>query len=232
MGEINIKTYAFIFARGGSKGLPKKNLKELNGKPLIQYSIDIAKQLDCIDDIFVSTDCDEISKFAKSCNVKAIKRPDDLASDESPEWLSWQHAIKYISDRYGEFDTFVSLPATSPLRIAEDVQLAINKIKNNLVDICISITPSNHSPYFNMVELSNDQSVKIILDSDRLINRRQDSPFVYNITTVVYAAKVAFIKHNNSIFSGRVSAIIIPKERAIDIDDIYDFKFAEAIINT
>lgn len=225
-----MKNFAFIFARGGSKGLPGKNIKLLAGKPLLQYSIETAKASSAIDNVFVSTDDKDIAKVALKNNAILIERPQELASDTSPEWLSWRHAIEWTKQHYGEFDNFVSLPATSPLRSVEDVNAAIDKRVASDTDVCISVTPASRSPYFNMVKLSNNDLVELVNQPNGEVSRRQDAPKVFDITTVVYAADPKFILESYGIFSGRVSAIEVPKERAVDIDDIYDFKLAEAIV--
>ncbi len=227
-----MKTIAFIFARGGSKGLPGKNIKPLNGKPLLQYSIDTAKKISEIDDVFVSTDCDAIAGVALACGAKVIKRPDELATDTSPEWLSWRHAIDYVTEHFGVFDRFVSLPATSPLRNESDVLAALNKLNSSDADICISVSPANRSPYFNMVKVAEDGNVEIVIKPEGAVSRRQDAPEVYDITTVVYATSVNFVQEQSSIFSGKVVATIVPKVRAVDIDDIFDFMFAESILKS
>tara|TARA_R110000764_G_scaffold109055_3_gene195057 strand:+ start:19919 stop:20617 length:699 start_codon:yes stop_codon:yes gene_type:complete len=227
-----LKTIAFIFARGGSKGLPGKNIKQLNGKPLLQYSIETAKKVLQIQDIFVSTDCEVIAGIATANGVKVIKRPEELATDTSPEWLSWRHAIEFVTEHYGVFDRFVSLPATSPLRSDVDVISALEKLDSTGADICISITPASRSPYFNMVKMLPDQSVELVIKSDDMVSRRQDAPDVFDITTVVYASTVCFIQEQSSIFSGKVVATVVPKIRAVDIDDIYDFMFAETILTS
>jgi CMP-N-acetylneuraminic acid synthetase len=227
-----LKTIAFIFARGGSKGLPGKNIKPLNGKPLLQYSIDTAKKVSQIDDVFVSTDCDVIAEVAIACGAKVINRPEELATDTSPEWLSWRHAIEYVTEHFGAFDRFVSLPATSPLRNEADVISALEKLSTTAADICISVTPANRSPYFNMVKVLSDESVEIVIKPEGAVSRRQDAPEVFDITTVVYASSVRFIQEQTSIFAGKVVATVVPKIRAVDIDDIYDFMFAEAVLKS
>lgn len=231
-GDPQIKTIAFVFARGGSKGLPGKNVKILNGKPLIEYSIDIARKMPEIDDVFVSTDCGIIAEVALGCGAKVIERPYELATDTSPEWLSWQHAVDYVTQKFGVFHRFVSLPTTSPLRAREDVRGALYKLDDSSVDICISITPASRSPYFNMVRFLPDHSVEILKNTATEVTRRQDSPDVFDITTVVYATTAKYIEENQSIFSGRVTAVVVPKHRAVDIDDNYDFICAEAILNS
>lgn len=222
--------YAFIFARGGSKGLPGKNIKLLNGKPLIAYSIELAKTVKTIKEIFVSTDNPDIAQVAKHYNATIIERPAELAADYSPEWLAWQHAIEWVRQNRGVITTFISLPATSPLRNKQDVITAIKKLDETKADICIGITPANRTPYFNMVKKNENGQMEIIIKPNKMITRRQDAPKVYDITTVVYAAKPNYIMSNDAIFSGKVVAVEIPKERAIDIDDIYDFTLAQIIM--
>jgi len=224
-----MKTYAFIFARGGSKGLPKKNIKELAGKPLLCHSIDVALVAPSIDKVFVSTDDLEIAEIAKNAGAVVIKRPIKLADDHAPEWLAWQHAIEWVAKNYGRFDTFVSLPATSPLRSVSDVETAIQKLRKDAADVCIAVTPANRSPYFNMVKYNQEGYVELLNKSDDEIKRRQDAPLVFDVTTVVYVSKPDFILNSCGLFSGKVTAIEVPKSRAVDIDDIYDFKLAEAI---
>uniref|UniRef100_UPI0040489988 acylneuraminate cytidylyltransferase family protein n=1 Tax=Roseivirga sp. TaxID=1964215 RepID=UPI0040489988 len=225
-----MKNYAFVFARGGSKGLPGKNIKHLVGKPLLQYSIDSALAAPSIDQVFVSTDDREIAQVARVGGAIVIDRPAELASDTSPEWLAWRHAIEWVQANYGEFDGFVSLPATSPLRSVEDIENAINQLSKTDADICISVTPASRSPFFNMVKKTSSGMVELVNKPHGEVIRRQDAPAVFDITTVVYAATPRFILNHYGIFSGKVSSIEVPKERAVDIDDIYDFMLAEAIV--
>lgn len=227
-----MRTIAFIFARGGSKGLPGKNIKILNGKPLLQYSIETARNVGQIEDVFVSTDCEKIAAVAKDNGAKVILRPAELATDTCPEWLAWRHAINYVTDKHGAFDRFVSLPATSPLRSESDVISALIELNDKKADICISITPASRSPYFNMVKVLPDGQIDIVIKPEGILSRRQDAPEVFDITTVVYAANVKFIKEQSSLFSGKVVATVVPKIRAVDIDDIYDFMFAESVLKS
>lgn len=223
-------THGFIFARGGSKGLPRKNVRPLGGKPLICYSIDTALKMKKLSKVFVSTEDDEIAEIASAAGAIIIKRPIELAGDKSPEWLAWQHAIKWVEEKYGDFDEFVSLPATSPLRNVSDIERSLTKRSASKADICISVTPANRSPFFNMVKLSSDDTVELVNQPDVKLFRRQDTPEVFDITTVVYCASTHFILNNNNLFDGCVTSIEVPKERAVDIDDIYDFELAEAIL--
>ena len=223
-----MKTFAFIFARGGSKGLPGKNIMLLDGKPLIAYSIELAKSIKEIDKVYVSTEDEDIARIGEEFGAEVIVRPTELAQDESPEWLAWQHAINYLKKRGDSFDCFVSLPATAPLRNKEDVLACLN-IFDDSVDIVITVNETNKSPYFNMV-LEKDNYTYLLKNSTNRYARRQDVPKTYEIATVAYITGPEFIINNNNIFDGRVKSILIPRERAVDIDDSVDFKLAEILV--
>jgi N-acylneuraminate cytidylyltransferase len=223
--------FAFIFARGGSKGLPGKNIKPLMGKPLLEYSIEIANACPSIEKVFVSTDDADIAKVASSAGAIVIDRPLEFATDTSPEWLSWRHAIEWVNAQYGQFNGFVSLPATSPLRAVKDVEAAIKQLESSKADICISVTPASRSPYFNMVKKAENDLVSLVNQPEGEVARRQDAPEVFDITTVVYVAETNFVLNSYGLFSGKVTSITVPKDRAVDIDDIYDFKLAEILLS-
>lgn len=222
------KTCAFIFARGGSKGLPRKNILPIAGHPLLVHGIIVAQQLHNIDGIYVSTDCDEIADIAKCAGAQVIKRPAELASDNAPEWLAWQHAIKIVEERSGQFDRFLSLPPTAPLRSRDDVDKCLNALLPD-VDIVITMSSARRSPWFNMVKKETDNRVKILLENN-YISRRQDSPECFDITTVAYAAKTSFILNSKRIWDGRVVGVEIPADRAFDIDTPLDFAIAKFVM--
>ncbi|MEC7865581.1 MAG: acylneuraminate cytidylyltransferase family protein [Pseudomonadota bacterium] len=220
-----MKRYAFIFARKGSKGLPEKNKRPFHGKPLVLHSIEQAKELKEIDRVFVSTDDKEIKQICLLNKVEVIDRPAELAQDTSPEWKAWIHAIEFVYNKYGEFEEFISLPVTSPLREKKDILKAIERKKNVKADVCITVTDSLRNPHFNMV-LDKDEFCQIIFSGSNLDNRQQ-APKVYDICTLVYVCDPEYIVKNNHLFDGNVTYIKIPKERSIDIDDEIDFQIAE-----
>jgi len=226
-----MRIFAFVFARGGSKGLPGKNIRPLLGKPLLCYSLDIAKQLSEIEQIFVSTDDAGIATVARQSGAHVIDRPAELATDSSSEFLSWQHAVQWAQERFGIFDLFVSLPCTAPLRAVQDVKAAIKQLQETSADLCVSMTEAQRSPYFNMVRQLAGGFVEIAIKSEGGVVRRQDVPPLFDLTTVVYVATPAYIMGNSSAFSGKVTAIEVPKQRAVDIDDMYDFIVAEALLS-
>ena len=225
---MNQHTFAFIFARGGSKGLPGKNIKELGGIPLLAHGIRLAQSMDRIEKVFVSTDSEKIAEVARRFGADVIERPAELASDTASEWHAWQHAIHHVRVDLGlDFDVFLSLPATSPLRNHNDVQACLDALDEQ-VDMVITVSPSARSPYFNMISTGANGYAKILLGTAGF-KRRQDVPVVYDITTVAYVSRPDFILTHGKVFDGRVRPVIVPKERAVDIDDEFDFKMAQAL---
>ena len=224
-----MKTFAFVFARGGSKGLPRKNILDLNGKTLLGHSIDLALSIEEISDVFVSTDDEEIAEIAQSHDAKVIFRPEELASDSSPELDSWKHAINYLKNKGKSFDKFVSLPATSPLRSKADVINCLVKLDKSC-DLVVAVTESQRSPFFNIVQIDNEGLVKIFSE-DNSYSRRQDVPKCYDLTTVAYVSTPDFILSSTKIFDGRVKAVNVSQERAVDIDTEIDFMLAKLLIN-
>lgn len=232
-GEMKSATHAFIFARGGSKGIPRKNIRLLAGKPLIAYAIEMAHQSTLIDRVFVSTDDDEIMKVALSYRAEVpFRRPQELALDTSPEWLAWQHAIRKMEARrdIAKMDIFVSIPPTSPLRSVEDVDRCIRMLKESDADIVITVRKASRHPSFNMIALDENDYARLAMPSDRNIFRRQAASALYDVTTVAYAGRPEFILNAGGIFEGKVRAVVIPEERAVDIDTDLDFAFAEFLL--
>ncbi len=207
--------------------MPGKNIKLLGGIPLIAHSIIRAKETAFVERIYVSTDSDEIAAVAKDYHAEVIIRPQELATDTASEWLAWRHAVNYLEKAGVAFDIFLSLPSTSPLRASLDIENCVNALADD-TDMVVTVTPSSRSPYFNMVTRDHDGFSELVIDSGGL-TRRQDAPITYDLTTVAYVTRPKFIKSNQGLFSGRVKSVIVPKERAVDIDDAHDFLFAEAL---
>jgi N-acylneuraminate cytidylyltransferase len=221
-----------VFARGGSKGVPRKNLRMLAGKPLIGHAIKAARACRSIERTIVSTDDPEIAAVARSYGAEApFIRPAELAQDDSPEWAAWQHAIRTLERLWDtEIAILVSVPATAPLRAVEDIEACVSALRESDADAVITVTPAERNPYFNMVTLDGDHLARLAVVSDRRFYRRQDAPVVYDMTTVAYAARKDFVMRANSLFDGKIKAVIVPKERALDIDTELDLAFAEFLL--
>ena len=229
-----MRIVAFIFARGGSKGLPGKNIRSLQGKPLIAWSIEHALEVDRIDRVIVSTDSLEIASISRQYGADVpFIRPANLAMDNSPEWLSWRHGLEYLKENTGSIpELMVSLPATAPLRLAVDINSCIDEYEKGLADVVITVTDSHRNPYFNMVKENSDGTYGLVNAPPLTVKRRQDAPIVYDMATVCYVVNSEFIMSHDSIFEGRIGAVHVPTERAIDIDTLLDFQIAEALLSS
>ena len=215
---------AFIFARGGSKGIKNKNIAKFNGKPLITHTIESALHSKLFKDIVVSTDDVKISEISKSSGALVLPRPIELATDDSNEFLSWKHAVNSYNKT---FDNFISLPCTSPLRNFITINNMINIYKRTQCDLLLGVTQSNHIPNFNMVKLNEQGKVCEYETSANKIFRRQDALNCYNITTYAYITSPEYIINADDLMGGNIYGHILSKQESIDIDDIFDFKFAE-----
>jgi N-acylneuraminate cytidylyltransferase len=224
---------AFIFARGGSKGLVNKNLMKLKGKPLVAWSIEQAFSVNRIDRVIVSTDSEEIAEIARDYGAEVpFIRPSEMAADGAPEIVAWKHGLTYLKETTGKYpEVFVSVPPTAPLRLSSDIDLCLDEFFKSKPDIVVTVTNSRRNPYFNMLRIDNDGDCDLVIPSQGAPSRRQEADLVFDMTTVCYVADPFYIENCDSILSGRVRSVHIPLERAIDIDTLLDFQFAEFIIS-
>ena len=224
-----MKTFAFIFARGGSKGVLNKNIKKILGKPLIFYSIQIAKKIKQIDKCFVSTDSNKIGEISKKLGASVIKRPKKLAKDDSSEWDAWQHAIKLVYNKIGIFDKFISLSPTCPLRNTQDVKNCLRALDKK-TDFVVTMSIAKRDPSFNMVKLKNNGYVDLLGNANSKMIRRQDSKEIFDLTTGCYVSRPNFILKRRHFWGSKVRGVLMPEERAIDIDTHLDFKIAKYLL--
>jgi CMP-N-acetylneuraminic acid synthetase len=220
---------AFIFARGGSKGLPGKNIRPLLGLTLLERAVHHAKAVDRIRRVIVSTDSPDIAEHARIAGAEVpFMRPAELARDDSPEWLAWCHALQFLSDTEGRMpDAMVSVPTTAPLRMAQDVERCLDTFAAGDCDCVITVSEAHRNPYFNMVQLDEAGCAKVVASLPSGISRRQDAPAVFDMATVAYVASPQFVMSAKGIFEGRVKTVEVPIERAIDIDTLRDFELAQ-----
>jgi CMP-N-acetylneuraminic acid synthetase len=227
MSDPNI--VAFVFARGGSKGMPRKNLRPLVGASLLARAIRCATAVPCINRVVVSTDDREIADAARAEGADVpFTRPPELSSDSAREWQAWRHAINFIEDqpKASKLDIFVSVPAVCPLRIPEDVARAIALYRKGNCDIVFSVTPSK--PYDSRVKLDPSGAASLTQAPDDVA--RQRTATVYDIVDAVYVTNPTFIRQSESIWGGRNATIEIPRERALDIDTEMDLRLAELVL--
>ncbi|NOT22162.1 MAG: acylneuraminate cytidylyltransferase family protein [Nitrospiraceae bacterium] len=227
-----MRIVALICARGGSKGLPGKNVRLLAGRPLIAWAIDQARAVKQIGRTIVSTDFEDIARVARDAGAEVpFLRPAELAQDNSPEWLVWRHALTYLKQSEGTYpDALIVVPTTAPLRAVTDLERCLAEYEKGEVDMVITVTDAHRSPYFNMVRTHDDGTVGLVIPPTSTVVRRQDAPIVFDMTTVAYVAKPEFVMTRNGIFEGKVRSVYVPVQRALDIDSPLDFSVAECLI--
>ncbi|MDB9782464.1 acylneuraminate cytidylyltransferase family protein [bacterium] len=220
-----MKYLVIITARGGSKGIPNKNIKLLNGKPLIQYSIDIAKGIAYLDDICFTTDSDAIIKVAENCGLNiAFKRPEALATDTANSRDVMLHALEHYEKlRNTTYDAIVLLQPTSPFRTLEQAKKCI-KLYNNNLDMVVSVKAASANPYYNLYEETNGY-----LESSKKGNftRRQDCPEVWEYNGAIYVINSKTLRNQNMNDFSKVKKFEMSEETSIDIDTPLDWKIAE-----
>jgi N-acylneuraminate cytidylyltransferase len=220
---------AIIPARGGSKGIPKKNIRLLAGKPLIEYTIDAAKKSRFLNRIVVSTDDIEIGTLSKKNGVDVIIRPDSIARDESSVIETIEHVMSYLQNNE-EFapDIIVLLQPTSPLRNTEDIDGAIQQFLTGKFDSLISVCETGHSPYWCFT--ISDTKLKPLFNKKMSYTRRQDLPHTYRPNGAIYVTTPGSLKKFSGFMTNKTSPYIMPIDRSIDIDNPMDFFLAEFLI--
>ena len=225
-----MKIVATICARGGSKGMSRKNIRPLCGKPLIVYTIEAAQKCELIDKIVVSTEDREIAELAKANSAEVpFLRPEELAQDDTPKLLVIKHAIQYLESQEGYYpDIVIDLDPTSPLRTEKDIENCIKIVRDEGADNIFSVTAAHRNPYFNMVEII-DGKVQLVKQLAQSISRRQDAPEVYDMNASIYVWKKERLMNSNSLFLER-TRIYVMQEWAIDINSETSFGLVESIM--
>ncbi|MEF9924479.1 MAG: acylneuraminate cytidylyltransferase family protein [Muribaculaceae bacterium] len=224
-----MKTLYVIPARGGSKGIPGKNIKLLAGRPLIAYSIDVARKLADDVDICVSTDDAKIVAVVESMGLKVpFMRPDSLATDRSGTYEVLIHALDFYANKGIIYDTIVLLQPTSPFRTAEDVRQCIEKYTPQ-IDMVVSVKEASSNPYYNCFEV-NDKGYLHISKGDGLYTRRQDAPKAWEYNGAVYVINSTSLrKMHLGQFTHRIMSEM-PSNRSIDLDTSTDWLIAETLL--
>ncbi len=221
-----------ICARGGSKGVKNKNIKLLNGKPLIAYTIEQAKQSGLFQHIVISTDSDLIADTALEYGAEVFfKRSDEMASDTAGKLDVIRDAFRRSEAHYQcTFDTLIDLDATAPLRSVQDITGSYAQFLRDDNDNLITAMPSRRSPYFNLVEVDGSGKVALSKKLSNGIVRRQDAPKSYDMNASIYIWKRDVILNENSLFLKKTGLFVMPEERSIDIDTQLDFEFVEFLM--
>jgi CMP-N,N'-diacetyllegionaminic acid synthase len=221
-----------IPARGGSKGVPGKNIRPVNGKPLIVYAIECGLSCPSIDKLIVSTDNQEFAAIAKKAGAEVpLLRPAHLAQDTTPMLPVLEHALIETEKIYNcRVGAIVLIDPTAPLRKKEDIEGAIALYKQGGIDTVISGSEAHRNPYFNMVSINADGYARLVFEPDPPISRRQDAPKVYDLNTVVWVFSRKSIMEEKARIAKRTKLYLVPSERSIDLDNEWDFTLLEAIL--
>lgn len=220
------RTIATVCARGGSKGLPGKNIRPFAGKPLIAHTIEQALACRGIDGVYVSTDDDAIAEAARAAGaIVPFRRPADLATDEAGKLPVIEHLVQHLEQQGQVIARVVDLQPTSPLRDSSDIEAALGVRPE--ADLVVSVSEAADSPYFNLVEQGADGQVHLCKGTGSL--RRQDAPAVYALNGAIYVWRRSALAWaaERGLWSVSVVPYVMPRWKSVDIDDLEDFEYAQ-----
>jgi CMP-N-acetylneuraminic acid synthetase len=223
-----VTTIATICARGGSKGVPGKNIRPLLGKPLIVYTIEQAHACPLIDAVYVSTDSDAIAEVARGAGASVpFRRPAALAEDVTPKIPVIEHLVKRVEEFHHPVHRIVDLDPTSPLREVSDIEACIELLDAD-TDVVITGYESEKNPYFNMVEMRPNGGVQLVKQPTQEIAGRQSAPKVYAMNASIYV----WHRHTleRGLWGGVTRLHVMPRARSIDIDSELDFRLVEILM--
>lgn len=220
-----------IGARKGSKGVPRKNFRMMQGKPLIDWSLDQLLEHPLVGAVVVSTDDEEIydHSVAKGC-LKIGLRPAHLATDTAGKWGVWQHALEASEALIGPVEAFLDLDCTSPLRLPEDITAALDLFRAEHPDMVMSCCEARKNPYFNLVEPDATGALHVSKPLPGGVVARQQAPTVYEHAASTYVVDPAYLKRSKGLWEGRVIPYLMPPERCVDIDTPFDFRLVEFLM--
>lgn len=225
-----MRNIAIIPARSGSKGLIDKNIKLLNEKPLIAYTIEAAINSNLFDEIFVSTDSSEYARIARELGANVpFLRSEELATDTASSWDVVKDTITKFRGVGKEFDTVALLQPTSPLRNSQDIVNGYNMFNKKNANAIVSVCEVDHSPLWTNT-LPRDNSLKDFIKQDFINVPRQSLPNYYRINGALYIFKIKYLMSTNNLYKDGCFALVMSKEKSVDIDDKMDFIMAEYLL--
>jgi N-acylneuraminate cytidylyltransferase len=229
-----MRILGIIPVRGGSKGIPKKNIKMLCGKPLLQYTIDAANNATKLTKVILSSDDEAIMAIAKDFDIEVpFTRPHDLAQDDTPTLAVIQHALRFYMARGIHFDAVCLLQVTSPFKTGAFIDAAIQKFITSDCDALISVQeiPEEYNPHWAFKE-NETGNLELFTGASQIIARRQDLPKTYHRDGLIYITKTQVLLKKNSLYGSKLAYIKSPGTYTINIDTMADWEQAEAFLNS
>ncbi len=221
-----------VCARGGSKGVPRKNLRLLLGKPLIAHTIECARACSMLHRVVVSTDDTEMAEVGRRCGAEIpFMRPAHLAQDNSSKWDVFKHLVSSLEEFDGtRVDILVDLDTGVPLRSSQDISDCIEMLLSGQADVVTTAYEAERNPYFNMAEIGEDGFAHIVISPQKPIAYRQAAPHVFSLSPAVFAIRRDALWKYDHWSQAKLQLSIMPRERAIDIDEEVDFEIVEFLI--
>lgn len=225
-----MKKLAIIPARSGSKGLPDKNIKKLQGKPLMAYTIEAAIASEQFDEIMVSTDSQEYADIAVEYGASVpFLRSVDNAGDTSSSWDVVKEVLRNYEAEGQSFGQVALLQPTSPLRTKDDILNGFQTMNEKDANFVVSVCEVEHSPLWAN-SLPADQSMKDFIDPKIMALPRQKIPTYYRLNGAFYLVDVEHLLTNDNLYGEKSYAFIMDRKNSVDIDEVFDFKFAELLL--
>lgn len=227
-----MKVLGIVTARAGSKGVPRKNIRELCGKPLLSYTAEAALASNKLSRVVLSTEDEEIAKVGRACGLEvSFLRPQELARDNTPSLPVVQHAVHFLEAQGARFDAVCILQPTSPLRLSTDIDSAIEVFEKSNADSVVSVleVPICFNPH-KIYLMRDDGSLYLSTGEPEPISRRQNIPPAYRRNGAVYLSRRDVVMQQDSLYGKRVMGVLMPEDRSIDIDTLEDWDRAEALM--
>lgn len=220
-----------IPARGGSKGIPRKNIRPVAGRPLIAYTIEAARKARSLSRVIVSTDDPEIAEVGRAWGAEVpFLRPAELAGDDTPGPETAIHAVEWLRGHEGRAPEYVmTLNPTSPLREAQDIDAAVAIARRHDADGVVAVCEVKHHPYWTRA-ITPDGRLTTAVPTDRPYESRQELPPMYALTGAIFLVKTAVLLAVRNYYTDRTYAYVMPPERALDVDTPWDLRVLEALL--
>jgi CMP-N,N'-diacetyllegionaminic acid synthase len=223
---------AAICARGGSKGVPRKNLRLLGGKPLIGRAVEQALECGIFDRVVASTDDPEMALVAADFGAEVpFMRPAELAQDQTNKWDVFRHLVRELEARGSRrVGVIADLDTGAALRTLEDIRATVERLRLTGADVCVTAYEADHNPWYNMVQLDDNDLARVCIRPEVPIANRQQAPVVYNLSPAIFAIRRDALWRHDHWSQCRMALSIIPRDRAVDIDTEFDFRLVESLL--